>query len=36
VHEKEDTSIKDYFIFGALVLLCAELWLRYGRGRIIQ
>ena len=36
VHEKEDTSIKEYFIFGALVLLCAELWLRYGRGRIIQ
>ncbi|MFA5237675.1 MAG: VWA domain-containing protein [Methanoregula sp.] len=36
VHEKEDTSIRDYFIFGALVLLCAELYLRYGRGRIIQ
>ncbi|MFA7694475.1 MAG: VWA domain-containing protein [Methanoregula sp.] len=36
VHEKEDTSIRDYFIFGALVLLCAELYLRYGRGWIIQ
>ena len=34
--ETEETSIKDYLIFGALVLLCAELWLRYGRGRIIQ
>ena len=36
VHEKEDTSIKDYFIAAALVLLCIEFWLRYGRGRIIQ
>jgi Ca-activated chloride channel family protein len=36
VHEKEDTSIKDYFILSALVLLCIEFWLRYGRGRIIQ
>jgi len=36
VHEKEDTSIKDYFIAAALVLLCLEFWLRYGRGRIIQ
>jgi len=34
--EKEETSIKDVFIFGALVLLVLELWLRYGRGRIIQ
>ena len=34
--ETEETSIRDYLIFGALVLLCAELWLRYGRGRIIQ
>ena len=31
----EETSIKDWFIFGALVLLCLELWLRYGKGRII-
>ncbi|HNX17505.1 MAG TPA: VWA domain-containing protein [Methanoregula sp.] len=36
VHEKEETSIRDVFIFGALVLLCVELYLRYGRGRIIQ
>lgn len=36
VHEKEDTSIKDWFITAALVLLCLEFWLRYGRGRIIQ
>lgn len=36
VHEKEDTSIKDYFIAAALVLLCLEFWLRYGRRRIIQ
>jgi Ca-activated chloride channel family protein len=35
-HEKEDTSIKDYFVFAAVVLLCIELYLRYGRGRIIQ
>lgn len=34
--EKEETSIKNVFIFGALVLLILELWLRYGRGRIIQ
>ncbi len=32
----EETSIKDWFIFAALVLLCAEFWLRYGGGRIIQ
>jgi len=36
VREKEDTSIKDYFIAAALVLLALEFWLRYGRGRIIQ
>jgi len=36
VHEKEDTSIKDWFIAAAIVLLLAEFWLRYGRGRIIQ
>lgn len=35
-HEKEDTSIKDWFIGAALLLLCIEFWLRYGRGRIIQ
>ena len=31
----EETSIKDWFILGALALLCIDLWLRYGRGRII-
>ncbi len=34
--EKEETSIRNVFIAGALILLCIELWLRYGRGRIIQ
>jgi len=34
--EKEETSISSIFFAGALVLLCLELWLRYGRGRIIQ
>jgi Ca-activated chloride channel family protein len=36
VREKEETSIRDVFIAGALVLLCIELYLRYGRGRILQ
>ena len=36
VREKEETSIRNLFFAGALVLLCLELWLRYGRGRIIQ
>ena len=35
VREKEETSIKDVFIAGALVLVLIELYLRYGRGRII-
>jgi Ca-activated chloride channel family protein len=34
--EKEETSIRNVFIAGALILLCIEFWLRYGRGRIIQ
>ncbi len=34
--EKEETSVAGIFFAGALVLLCLELWLRYGRGRIIQ
>ena len=34
--EKEETSVAGFFYAGALVLLCLELWLRYGRGRIIQ
>lgn len=36
VRQKEEISIKDWFLAGALVLLCVELYLRYGRGRIIQ
>ncbi|WP_292368862.1 vWA domain-containing protein [Methanoregula sp. UBA64] len=36
VHEKEDTSIRDWFFAAALLLLIIEFWLRYGRGRIIQ
>jgi Ca-activated chloride channel family protein len=35
VHEQEETSVKDFFIAGALLLLVLELLLRYGRGRII-
>ena len=35
VREKEETSIRDYFLAGALILLCVELYLRYGRGRIL-
>jgi Ca-activated chloride channel family protein len=31
----EETSIREWFMVAALVLLCAELWLRYGPGRII-
>ncbi len=31
----EETSIKDWFIFGVLILLCIELWLRYGKRRIL-
>jgi Ca-activated chloride channel family protein len=34
--EKEETSIKEWFFGGALVLFFAQLYLRYGRGRIIQ
>lgn len=34
--EKEETSISSVFFALALILLCLELWLRYGRGRIIQ
>lgn len=33
--EKEETSIKDYCILAALILILLELFLRYGRGRII-
>jgi Ca-activated chloride channel homolog len=34
--EKEETSIKDWFFVGALILLLVELYMRYGRKRIIQ
>jgi Ca-activated chloride channel family protein len=35
VREQEETSVKDYFIAGALLLMVFELYLRFGRGRII-
>ena len=35
VREPEETRIGDWFITGALVLLLAELFFRYGRGRIL-
>jgi Ca-activated chloride channel family protein len=31
----QETSIRDVFFAAAIALLCLELWLRYGRGRII-
>jgi Ca-activated chloride channel family protein len=34
--EREETSIKDYFFLGALIVLLVELYLRYGKRRIIQ
>ncbi|MCF7860668.1 VWA domain-containing protein [Candidatus Woesearchaeota archaeon] len=34
--EKEDTSIKDYVIAAAFLVLLAELYLRYGRKRILN
>jgi len=34
--EKEETSIKDWFFILALILMTAEIFLRYGRRRIIQ
>ena len=34
--ETEETSVAGIFFAGALILLCLEFWLRYGRGRIIQ
>jgi Ca-activated chloride channel family protein len=36
VREPEETSIRDLFFTGALVLLLIEIFLRYGRGRVIQ
>ena len=35
VREQEETSVKDYFIAGALLIIILEFFLRYGRGRII-
>ena len=34
--EKEPTSIKDYFIAAALIMLLIQFYLRFGRRRIIQ
>ncbi len=36
VREPEETSIRDFFFAGSLILILIELFLRYGRGRIIQ
>jgi Ca-activated chloride channel family protein len=33
--EQEETSVKDYVIAGALILMLLEFFLRFGRGRII-
>jgi Ca-activated chloride channel family protein len=35
VHEPVETSIRDFFFFAAPVLIGLELWLRYGKGRIL-
>jgi len=34
--EQEETNIKDWFFFSAIVLLLIQFYLRYGKGRIIQ
>lgn len=34
--EKEDTSIKNWFFTAAIIVLLIEIYLRYGRKRIIQ
>ncbi len=34
--EKEETNIKDWFFFSALVLILIQFYYRYGKGRIIQ
>jgi len=34
--EKEETNIKDWFFVSAFVVFLIELYLQYGRGRIIQ
>jgi Ca-activated chloride channel family protein len=35
VHEKEETSIREIFFVSALLFLGVELYIRYGRGRVI-
>jgi Ca-activated chloride channel family protein len=35
VREPEETSVKDFFIAASLILILIEIFLRYGRGRII-
>ena len=34
--EKEETSIKDWFFFAALLTLLIQIYYRYGKGRILQ
>jgi len=36
IREKEETSIRNGFFAAALILLCIEFYIRYGRGRVIQ
>jgi Ca-activated chloride channel family protein len=36
IREKEETSIRNVFFAAALILLCIEFYLRYGKGRVIQ
>ncbi|MFH1013191.1 MAG: VWA domain-containing protein [Thermoplasmatota archaeon] len=34
--EREETNIKDWFFFSAIIILLVQFYLRYGKGRIIQ
>lgn len=34
--EREETNIKDWFFFTAIIVLIIQFYLRYGKGRIIQ
>jgi Ca-activated chloride channel family protein len=34
--EKEETNVKDWFFFSAIIILLIQFYLRYGKGRIIQ
>lgn|SRR3989338_2494734 len=34
--EKEETNIKEWFFFAALIVLLVEMYMRYGKQRIIQ